>query len=195
MMSSRACPRCRTRVPYGAQRCVGCGSEPNCPHLRARRRTLLQRTTGVAIILFALFSFFAVTYSDRYLPTVADWYARTVFPFVPVGMDPLLPLEEEVPEEAFRACLRRVVAGIASSSAIATFAGSGAMGTRRLDGGAYEFVSMYEVVEEGGERMPRSFTCRVRMGRRAWAVERLEVRDLAADAPFLPARSLAGGGP
>jgi hypothetical protein len=159
------CPRCSKRIPPEGDLCVGCGAPA-----AERGRRFTARSMGFAVLL-ALLTLLAVSYSDRYVPAVADWYTDAVLRFLPESAMNIVPATDE--RRAFYVCARRVVKRLESEASIATFASE--VTTQHLGEGRFRVQSYVDEALEEGPRLRHLFRCTVRGGGGQWILEDLEL--------------------
>lgn len=172
MSQPRNCPGCARRIPYAAQRCIGCGADPADTALRRRRRVVARRSLAASLVSLAVVAVLAIAYSDRYVPAVADWYTRMVIRFLP---EPALHFAAtDDAQRAFYVCARSVVKQMEDES-VATFAGAEGTTSASLGGDRVMIRSSMEEAVEDGAVYRRDFTCTVRRIGARWVIEDLDL--------------------
>jgi hypothetical protein len=169
------CSRCSKRVNRGAVRCVSCGGEPS-----PAAAGIDRRTKSIAMSLIGLGLILAVTFSDRYVPAVSDWYTRAVINYVPA--DALWLASPSDDDRAFYLCARSVVREIDDERSVVTFAGLSLGQTRELDDGRLQVESYVDEALEGGPTYRRTFSCILREEGGEWRVEAVNVEQPAPTA-------------
>jgi hypothetical protein len=167
------CSRCSKRVHREAVRCVACGGEPI-----PVGRKLGRAGTGVLVTAAGLALVIAVSFSDRYVPAVADWYTRAVINYVPDGALWLASPGDD--DRAFYVCARSVIKEINNDASVVTFASLAAGQTRQLDDGSYLVESYVDEAIEDGPTYRRTFSCTLRESNGEWQLEAVEVEQVAA---------------
>jgi hypothetical protein len=165
------CSRCSKRVNRGAVRCVACGGEPS-----PSTRKISRAATGVAVSIIGLGLALAVTFSDRYVPAVSDWYSRAVINYVPEGALWFTAPGDD--DRAFYVCARSVVREINNEQSVVTFASLAQGQARQLEDGRYQVQSYVDEAVEGGPTYRRTFSCTLREENGEWRLEAVEVQQL-----------------
>ena len=175
MKSSRRCPGCSRRLPYGSHRCLGCGAFHNDPAAAARRRRRERRITAAIVGTLAVLVLITASFSERIVPAVADWYSGMVIRYVP---EPALRLMADDDEQAFFVCARGVVRRVGTESSVSTFAGSAATITQEMEDGRFQIRSYVDESLEAGPTHRHVFTCTLRLEGERWVLEEVEIEEV-----------------
>lgn len=121
---------------------------------------------SVVVLLFVVFS-------DRYLPTVADWYTRMVIYYVPERALRRVP-GMSADDRLFYLCARSVARELEDERSVVTFSES-AMELEALGGDRYVLISYVDVVGDQGAFQRRLFTCIAHNDAGEWRIEEVAV--------------------
>lgn len=173
MPTANRCPRCTTKVPSRAVRCIACGAAAaNLGRDEPRRRTAI-RGLGPAVGVLLTVCLLAMTLSDRWVPVVADWYAGMALRLQAEPSRLVTAAPDD--DEAFFVCARAVVRRVGTESSIATFATRETAISQLLGDGRLQLRSYLEEAGESGDAQRHVFTCTVRQLAGVLVLEDLEI--------------------
>ncbi len=122
----------------------------------------------------------AFSYSDRYIPAIADWYLEMA---VPTGAGPALQLlATTADDEVFFVCARHVARRIGGEDSIVTFSSATASEVVRSADGAFTIRAHVDQSLSRGNEVRKWFACTVRQKNGSWKLENLEFSSTAMTA-------------
>ena len=134
------------------------------------------KAAGLLLGLVVIAALMGRSYSDRYVPAIADWYTGMVIR-TSSGEAMRFRADSDT-DRAFYVCARSVVRRLGGDASIVTFVDSERIATQPLGEGRYRVESLIEESFGQGLRQRHVFSCLVREDGDQWVVEDLNVRPL-----------------